>query len=163
MKRETKFSIGFLLVFAIVIVIFVITEYGGRAPMPTVAAPAPTPAPITKPAEKPVATLIVTHAEHLYAEYDANEARANSKYKGQILRVGGVVSSVEEHELFGGYTISLRTGNQFAWVYCKTEDASFAKEVSQGDRITVEGIGDGAFLGSPFIEQCGRVFTHAPQ
>ena len=105
----------------------------------------------------------MTQAEYLYKDYAANEARANSKYKGQILRVGGIVSSVEEREVFGGYTISLRTSNAFAWVYCRTDDAEFALEVSKGDRITVEGIGDGAFLGSPFIDECGRRFTHAPQ
>ena len=93
-------------------------------------------------------------AQELVDRYDANEARANHELKGKRLVVSGEVDNIDEHEVFGGYTVLLKTNNMFSSVHCKTENVDFALSLDKGTSITVTGIGDGQVMGSPFIEDC---------
>ena len=93
-------------------------------------------------------------AKQLYERFHANEARANRAFKGRTLIVHGEVDRISEQEVFGGYTVSLKTSNMFASVECMTKDADFALSLDRGDAVVVVGIGDGQIMGSPFIQEC---------
>ena len=99
---------------------------------------------------------VETSAETLYLRYEANEARANREFKGKVLRVSGTVIDVTEQEVFGGFTISLKGNGGWANTLCRTKDADFAASLDKGQIVAVVGVGDGQFLGSPILKNCGR-------
>ncbi len=75
-------------------------------------------------------------------------------FKGKWMQVEGYVFSINEQEVFGGYTISLEAEG-FSTVACRTKDEDFVMTLSKGDRVTVVGIGDGQMLGNPSLKDCG--------
>ena len=134
--------------FAFIAVLFVVigvTSGGGEAAPPR-----------SVRESRPRVPDVETSAETLYLRYEANEARANREFKGKVLRVSGTVIDVTEQEVFGGFTISLKGNGGWANTLCRTKDADFAASLDKGQIVAVVGVGDGQFLGSPILKNCGR-------
>lgn len=95
-------------------------------------------------------------ARQLLDDYRANEIRAKQIYEGKVIRVDGVVDSIGE-DLLGDPFVSLTDGSEFSFqsVQCFFADShrSELARLSKGDRVTLQGRGDG-FLLNVFIRGC---------
>ncbi|WP_139004973.1 OB-fold protein [Arthrobacter crystallopoietes] len=99
---------------------------------------------------------IAVDSPTLLAEYDANEAAADGKYKGKILEVTGPVEKVDT-EFFDKdqYVIQLSDGSEFSFIYvnCNDVSAEQAAKVPAGGTVTVRGeFTDGGDLGIELAE-----------
>lgn len=94
-------------------------------------------------------------AEQLYADYQANEVRADERYKGKRLLVGGKVQSIDK-SAFGDIVIKLATPSAMRWVHATMKDSErpSASRLSKGDAVTVLCLGFGMALGSPILDEC---------
>ena len=128
------------------------------APAPAATAP-PTSTPVPP---TPVPVIVVT-AKQLLDDYDANEIAASQKYKGQMLEITGVITSITD--VLGTVAVSLTDGSEFALesVRCKfdRDDVDQVATLTKGDTVTLRGIGDGYGLLSADVKDC-KVVTTAP-
>jgi hypothetical protein len=94
-------------------------------------------------------------AVRLWREYEENEVAADTRYKGQRLRVTGTVVSIERDyegrpvlNLFGGNAIfpTVATLNQ--------ADIPAAARLKKGDEVVVRCIGAGREMRMPQLERC---------
>lgn len=93
-------------------------------------------------------------APQLYAEYEANEVAADTRYKGKIVVVNGVVEDIGKDLLDDAYVL-LASGNMMFGVQCffdKSEEHSFGN-LSRGQQVSVKGRVDGK-LGNVFLRDC---------
>jgi hypothetical protein len=107
-----------------------------------------------KPAEnkapaKPKA--IAVQAVDILAEFEANEAAADAKYKGKTIRVTGFVDKVDT-EIFDSneYVVQIGGGTDFEFFTVNADDqkSEDVVDLKKGDKITVEGeFEDGGDLG----------------
>ncbi len=122
------------------------------APAEEEAAPAPAAKPKPKPAPKPAAPqAMAVSAEQILAEYEGNEAAADAKYAGKMLRIAGVVDKVDT-EFWDDeqYTIQIGDGSDFVMWTVNANDMSAAEaaKVQIGSTITIVGeFDDGGDLG----------------
>jgi pyruvate/2-oxoglutarate dehydrogenase complex dihydrolipoamide acyltransferase (E2) component len=119
-------------------------------PTPAPAAPTQTPA-APAPAEKPAAAPVAVQAATLLADFKANEAAADLKYKGKTLEVSGHVAKVDT-ELWNKdhYVVRLDNGEQYSilTVNCNGIAAEQAAAVAADSTVTVRGeFQDGGDLG----------------
>lgn len=98
---------------------------------------------------------IVLKSEDLFAEYDANEVKADEKYKGKTLRVPGQIQSIDK-DAFNNMVIKLKTANQFLGVHARMQDSQKAAvlELNKGQIVVVECIGGGMVMKSPILQDC---------
>ena len=96
---------------------------------------------------KPVASLdnkkpdVVVTASQLIADYEADEAAANTKYHGKVVQVSGPVATITDE---GGIKkIHLDTGNPMSMVICELEDGATPPAVDAGTEINVKGMCSG--------------------
>lgn len=94
-------------------------------------------------------------AGQLHAEYQSNEVLADSKYKGAILEVSGIVASINK-DLFDHAYLELATSNEFEGVQAHLEDSeqAAASRLMRGAIVTVRCRGGGMVVGSPMLEHC---------
>ena len=94
-------------------------------------------------------------AVRLWREYDENEVAADTRYKGQRLRVAGTIVSIERDyedrpvlHLFGGNAIfpTLATLNK--------ADIPAVARLKKGDQVVVRCIGAGREMRMPQLERC---------
>jgi hypothetical protein len=85
--------------------------------------------------------------ETLLGEYRSNEVRADSKFKGKLVQVAGVVGDVKK-DLLNSVYVTLGTGAPFEIpeVQCFVQDASTVASLSKGDRVTMRGRVDGLMM-----------------
>lgn len=119
------------------------------APSTDVSAPAPAEA-APAPAEAAPEALQV-EATQLIADFKANEAAADLKYKGKTLEVTGNVGKVDTEFLDKDqYVAKLDDGSQYSFLYVNCNDltAAQAATVASGSTVTVRGqFQDGGDLG----------------
>jgi hypothetical protein len=91
------------------------------------------------------AAIITVSATDLLREYDADRARADTKYKGRRLRVSGAVAGVEKdaasgepYVVFGGDTDARASA-----VRCYFADARYAAALAKGVSLTIDCVADG--------------------
>lgn len=98
--------------------------------------------------------LFVT-AEQAQKEYDANEARADKKFKGKSLVVSGTVSKIQsgfDDEPF----VVLKTKNMFQSPQAKFKKSEFDKviDLNKGQKVKFACIGEGEIAGTPMFKNC---------
>ena len=91
-------------------------------------------------------------AAELFAAYDANEVSADTRYLGSRLIVDGTVQSIDSG--ISGPVVSIQTPNEFMPVRADDLPAADAARLSKGQPISVDCIGGGATLGSPWLRNC---------
>lgn len=104
--------------------------------------------------QEPAEIALPVTARQLYRDYQANEPRADAKYKGKLLKVTGRVNSIDKGP-FGGIYLLLDTGEYFAWARIKLnkESESWAATLNKGDLVEVTCRGAMMILGSPSCEE----------
>lgn len=93
-------------------------------------------------------------ANALYAEYQVNVVRADTKYQQRRLDIAGEVQVIDR-ESEGTYLV-LRTGNADKGVAALFEHESDLVDLNPGDRVVVHCIGGGASNGQPVAVRCAR-------
>jgi hypothetical protein len=101
--------------------------------------------------EKPV----VVRATELFDDYHRNEVAADERYKGKLVRVVGVVQSLDK-DAFDNIVVRLQTSNQFQSVMASMKDAEKSKVASmtKGQAASLECRGRGMVIGSPSLGDC---------
>ncbi|HYF39212.1 MAG TPA: hypothetical protein VD930_05980 [Gemmatimonadales bacterium] len=91
----------------------------------------------------------------LWREYEENEVAADTRYKGQRLRVTGIVVNIERDydgrpvlHLFGGNAIFPTV------VTLDKADLQGAAQLKKGDEVVVRCIGAGREMRMPQLERC---------
>jgi hypothetical protein len=94
-------------------------------------------------------------AVQLWREYDANEVAADTRYKGQRLRVTGIIVNIERDyedrpvlHLFGGNAIFPTV------VRLNKADIPAVTQLKKGDEVVVRCIGAGREMRMPQLERC---------
>ena len=100
---------------------------------------------------EPAAKAMNVQAAALLKEFEGNEAAADIKYKGKLLRVSGEVSKVDTEFLDDSeYVIQINGGGDFDFtsVNCNDQAAEAVAKIQIGQQITVVGeFDDGGDLG----------------
>ncbi|RMG16057.1 MAG: hypothetical protein D6730_25600 [Bacteroidetes bacterium] len=94
--------------------------------------------------QQPAYTL---DASALFAEFEADENAANTKYLDKLLEVQGTVAEVSESP-DGGITLVLRPEDAMMGVQCSflPEQSEAAKKLSPGSKVRVKGICTGMLM-----------------
>jgi len=154
------------IVAAIVAVALTACSKTDNAPTPTgSAAPSPEPPRATAPLP-PRATSV--DIKTLLAEYDDNEVRADSRYKGKFVETSGLVGEVKK-DITGGTYVTLGTGQmlEIPVLQCSIAEGqeSGAAGLTKGQRITVRATVDGLMMNvlasgcviNPVMQLCRRL------
>jgi tRNA_anti-like len=99
--------------------------------------PVAAPAPAAEAAEP----AIVIAAAALVKEYESNELKADSLYKGKRVRTAGIVESISK-DILNHPFVTLGSPAEFLKVQCSFEDDAAAQKalnLKSGDKITMEG------------------------
>lgn len=93
-------------------------------------------------------------ADALYRAYKANEVQADSKYKGKVLKVSGVVDGIGKDMLDKPY-VSLKTSSPIMTVQCFFSKSHLKTlgNLKKGQELTVKGVCDGK-LGNVMLRGC---------
>lgn len=109
---------------------------------------------------EPKVKPIKVNAKALIKEFEGNEAAADAKYKGKVLKVNGVVSKVDTDVWNDDeYIINVNGGGEweFLTVSCPGQSADVAAKVKTGSRVTLLGtFDDGGDLGIT-LKDCSLV------
>jgi hypothetical protein len=99
--------------------------------------------------------IIKVNAYSLFSEYEKNEIKANSMYKGKKIILVGKIKSVS-CDIFDEYYITMETGNHFQLVnaYFGSKWKDELVDLKKGETHTIVGFGAGFFLGSPCLKNC---------
>ncbi len=91
----------------------------------------------------------------LSTDYLRNEVAADNLYKGHLLAVHGMVTSINK-DIFDKIYVSLATPNEFMNVqaHLAAGSESQAAALQRGETITVVCTGNGMVLGSPMLRDC---------
>ena len=98
---------------------------------------------------------IQVSAPTLYRAYHRNEVAADAAYKGRILDVRGIVSSIDK-DFMDQVVIRLATDNEFESVDANLQksEASQASQLEKGQMVRVSCTGGGMVIGSPVLNDC---------
>lgn len=111
----------------------------------------PQPAPAAQAAETPSGPPIEVSAAILSHDYDANEVAADQKYKGKLLKVDGVVQSINK-DFENKIWVGLRTADEFTQVHADGLSQDQTINLQKGQSITVTCVGHGMILGTPVLK-----------
>lgn len=91
---------------------------------------------------------IVISAVNLLDEYDQNEVRADSNYRGRVLEVSGVVHSIGT--AFSQTYVTIGTGEKYEFItvqcYFNSGQLDTVASLNKGDEVTIIGKCDGKSL-----------------
>jgi hypothetical protein len=99
--------------------------------------------------------LLSVGAVRLWRDYEENEVAADTRYKGQRLRVTGTVVSVER-DYQGRPVVHLFSGNPIFMTMATLDKADIpaAAQLKKGDQVSVRCIGAGREMRMPQLERC---------
>jgi hypothetical protein len=99
--------------------------------------------------------IIKVNAYSLFSEYEKNEIKANSMYKGKKIILVGKIKSVS-CDIFDKYYITMETGKHFQVVnaYFGSKWKDELVDLKKGETHTIVGVGAGFSLGSPCLNDC---------
>ena len=94
-------------------------------------------------------------AVRLWREYEENEVAADTRYKGERLRVTGIIVSIER-DYEGRPVLHLFGGNAIFPTLATLDKADIpaAARLKKGDEVVVRCIGAGRELRMPQLERC---------
>ncbi len=94
-------------------------------------------------------------AVRLWREYEENEVAADARYKGERLRVTGIIVSVEG-DFEGRPVLHLFGGNAIFPTLATLDKADIpaAARLKKGDEVVVRCIGGGREMRMPQLERC---------
>lgn len=86
-------------------------------------------------------------APQLYAEYEENGVAADQNYKGKVLRVTGIVNSIDK-DIMDNIYVALQGNDIIGDVQCffSDDNANKAAQLKKGQKITVIGKCDGKMM-----------------
>jgi hypothetical protein len=96
-------------------------------------------------------------ARELFNDYSVNATAADSKYKGQILKVSGRVLEISKDPLLNNAVVRLEASSlETPSVRCSFSSAAIPElsELKRGDWVFLEGKGTTMILGSPTLADC---------
>lgn len=94
-------------------------------------------------------------ALRLWRDYEENEVAADTRYKGQRLRVTGTVVSIERN-YDGSPVLHLFSGNPIflTMATLNKADLAAAAQLKKGNQVVVRCIGAGREMRMPQLERC---------
>lgn len=109
----------------------------------------------TKSSSAPTETAINVTSTQMAQAYDQNEAKGDALYKGKLLNVTGVVTSIDK-DLTDNTVIMLNGLNDFQSVHAEVKESEESKAIDlrKGERITVQCRAKGEVIGSPMLDEC---------
>jgi len=116
----------------------------------------PTTPPTPPTPEEPEPQIIEVTAEQLYMAYKANQVTADAQFKGETLKVTGVVESMGKDATGTAYIVlSSSETNKTQMVKCLFSKGYGGEMVgvTTGDTVTIQGIGFG-YVQYPIISEC---------
>lgn len=98
---------------------------------------------------------VIVSAKKLYQDYQANEVRADAKYKGKRIGCAGRVESIDK-DILGNVMLKLSAGERFSSVNASLQDSETdrALEMSKGDVVRLYCIGGTMIIGTPTLDKC---------
>lgn len=104
---------------------------------------------------KQVDQPIKVSATKLFQDYKSNEIAADKIYKGKVLDVSGVISSIEK-DVLGGGMLMLKASRDYDMVSALIDPSMLEKasKLKRGANITVRCVGDGGGFGVPVLTSC---------
>ncbi|HTN91951.1 MAG TPA: hypothetical protein VL242_50125 [Sorangium sp.] len=104
----------------------------------------------TQPVEQPPREAAVkVELKQLLSEYESNEVRADSTFKGKLIQTSGTVGEVKK-DITGGIYVTVGTGApvEVPVLQCSIaeSEAGAAAELSKGQKVTVRGRADGLMM-----------------
>ena len=89
----------------------------------------------------------VVESSALFAAYKANEVAADTKFKGRVIAVNGIVETIGK-DILGNPYITLKTGEMFGSVQCMFAPPYSADlgRLTKGTRISLKGVCDGKLM-----------------
>jgi len=102
--------------------------------------------------------ILSVGAIRLYRDYQENEVAADTRYKGQRLRVTGTVTAIER-DYSGQPVLHLVSGNPIFQTMATLDSAytPAAGRLRKGDGVVVQCIGAGQAMRMPQLEKCSLV------
>jgi hypothetical protein len=99
--------------------------------------------------------LLSVGSVRLWRDYEENEVAADTRYKGQRLRVTGTVVSIER-DYQGRPVLHLFSGNPIFMTMATLDKADIpaAAQLKKGDQVSVRCIGAGREMRMPQLERC---------
>lgn len=97
-------------------------------------------------------------AEHLFAEFQHDEAAATTKYVGtteQVIEVTGEIRDID-HSSGTGSTVILETGDPLAGIVCEFSKEDLPSDWKAGDQVTVKGFCKGMLM-DVLLQRCVAV------
>lgn len=78
-------------------------------------------------------------AQAILDEYDANEIAADSKFKGKVIVVEGIVAKIESPDILSGPTVILE--DEYNGLKCELVESELAKagQLEKGMRVKIRG------------------------
>jgi uncharacterized protein YecT (DUF1311 family) len=100
-------------------------------------------------------TAIQVSSIQIANDYEQNEARADSIYKGKLLHVTGIITSISK-DFTDSIVVSLQTTNEFHNVHAELEKSEEQKAINlqKGIEITVQCQGNGEVVSAPVLNKC---------
>lgn len=113
------------------------------------------PAKVEAPKDDAIYVDAVAKATKLYEDYEANEVRADAKYKGKRLAVGGYIDSIDK-DFLDNIVVVIRAGGLLGGVRSTLLDSekSKAADMNKGERIFLICDGGGRVMHSPILRKC---------
>jgi len=107
------------------------------------------------PAQAPTRVAMSVDNRKLWKDYDANEVAADGTYKGQLLKVTGVVASIDK-DFMDDIVLHLASPNEFMNTMASMEKAETAKSgaLSKGQTVALLCTGNGRVVGTPALRDC---------
>jgi tRNA_anti-like len=117
------------------------------------------------PSGDPAETATPVDARTLISDYKGNEVRGDSKWKGKLVSVTGVVGEIKK-DIMDDVYVTLGTGAELEFdnVHCALASGQegVAAQLSKGQRATFRGRVSGMIMMSVMVKDCELVPTAAP-
>ncbi len=103
--------------------------------------------------KKSAITVPLLSAVQINKYYHDNEVLADQKFKGQRIKVTGVVTSIAKNA-FDDIYVTLSSGEFLQEVHFTNLPESVAAALKKGENVTIEGECQGLFMGSVSFDKC---------
>ena len=125
-----------------------------RVAVPQPVAPVATAAVATPPRSVGPQPEVAVTADEMAIDRTQNEIRFDGKYKGKLIQVTGIVTTVK-NAMFGQQFVTVKgTGEYDLVCYCASKERPTLQKLSPGDTVTLVGRFDRTMLSSIWMTDC---------